>query len=134
MTGIDTLANLKREQVESPPTNDCLSDRCTPGDGVQRSLGSDMTRYLARKILIYLLTFFVAVSIDWAIPRLMPGDPIDGLISRMQADPAASEELHGFFTESFELDSAALEAVPQLLVGAPPRRPRAEHRVRRLEP
>jgi peptide/nickel transport system permease protein len=39
-----------------------------------------VTRYLARKITIYLLTFFVAVSIDWAIPRLMPGDPIDGLI------------------------------------------------------
>jgi peptide/nickel transport system permease protein len=63
-----------------------------------------MTRYLARKITIYLLTFFVAVSIDWAIPRLMPGNPIDGLIARIQADPAASEQLHGFFTESFELD------------------------------
>ena len=63
-----------------------------------------MTQYLARKITIYLLTFVVAVTIDWAIPRLMPGDPIDGLISRIQADPAASEQLHGFFTESFELD------------------------------
>ena len=63
-----------------------------------------MTRYLARKITIYLLTFFVAVTIDWAIPRLMPGNPIDGLISRIQTDPAASEELHGYFTKSFELD------------------------------
>jgi peptide/nickel transport system permease protein len=63
-----------------------------------------MSRYLARKTTIYLLTFFVAVTINWAIPRLMPGDPIDGLISRIQADPAASEQLHGYFTESFELD------------------------------
>ena len=63
-----------------------------------------MTRYLARKIAIYLLTFFVAVTIDWAIPRLMPGNPIDGLISRIQADSTASQELHGFFTESFDLD------------------------------
>jgi peptide/nickel transport system permease protein len=63
-----------------------------------------VTRYLARKITLYLLTFFVAVSIDWAIPRLMPGDPIDGLIARLQADSTASQELHGFFTESFELD------------------------------
>jgi peptide/nickel transport system permease protein len=63
-----------------------------------------VARYLTRKITIYLLTFFVAVSIDWAIPRLMPGNPIDGLIARIQADPAASEQLHGFFTESFELD------------------------------
>ena len=36
-----------------------------------------MTRYLARKTLLYLLTFFVAVTIDWAIPRLMPGNPVD---------------------------------------------------------
>ena len=63
-----------------------------------------MYRYLARKSLIYLLTFFVAVTIDWAIPRLMPGDPIAGLISRLQADSTASQELHGYFTESFGLD------------------------------
>lgn len=63
-----------------------------------------MKRYLARKIAIYLLTFFVAVSIDWAIPRLMPGNPIDGLISRLQADSTASQQLHGYFTESFGLD------------------------------
>ena len=63
-----------------------------------------MSRYLARKTTIYLLTFFFAVTIDWAIPRLMPGNPIDGLIARIQADSAASQELHGYFTESFGLD------------------------------
>ena len=63
-----------------------------------------MKRYFARKISIYLLTFFVAVSIDWAIPRLMPGNPIDGLIARLQADSTASQHLHGFFTKSFGLD------------------------------
>jgi peptide/nickel transport system permease protein len=63
-----------------------------------------MSRYLTRKLTIYLLTFFVAVTIDWAIPRLMPGDPIDGLVARLQADSTASQELHGYFTESFELD------------------------------
>jgi len=61
-------------------------------------------RYLARKITLYLLTFFAAVSIDWAIPRLMPGDPVAGLISRLQADSTASQSLHGYFTKSFGLD------------------------------
>jgi peptide/nickel transport system permease protein len=61
-------------------------------------------RYLARKIGIYLLTFFVAVTIDWAIPRLMPGDPVSGLIARLQADQTAAQEMHGYFTESFGLD------------------------------
>ena len=63
-----------------------------------------MARYLARKILIYLVTFFVAVSIDWAIPRFMPGDPVQGLISRMQAQPESADALTGFYTQAFGLD------------------------------
>jgi peptide/nickel transport system permease protein len=54
--------------------------------------------------MIYLVTFFVAVTIDWAIPRLMPGDPIERLLSRMQAQPSASEALTGYYTEAFGLD------------------------------
>jgi peptide/nickel transport system permease protein len=61
-------------------------------------------RYLARKVLIYLVTFFVAVSIDWAIPRFMPGDPVEALIARMQAQPEAAEELTGFYTKAFGFD------------------------------
>ena len=91
-----------------------------------------MTRYLARKSLLYLLTFWFAVTIDWLIPRLMPGDPIDGLIGRIQADSTASQELHGYFTESFELDQPLWQAVPELLARPPPGRSRPEHHVRRL--
>ena len=68
-----------------------------------------MTRYLARKSLIYLLTFFVAVTIDFAIPRLMPGNPIDGLIARFQTNSNAAPELHGYFTESFGLNDPLWE-------------------------
>jgi peptide/nickel transport system permease protein len=63
-----------------------------------------MTRYLVRKVFIYLVTFFVAVTIDWAIPRLMPGDPIQQLLSRMQAQPAASKALTGYYTKAFGFD------------------------------
>ena len=63
-----------------------------------------MTRYLARKFVLYLMTFFLAVTIDWAIPRLMPGDPVQGLIARLRADSTASQDLEGYFTKSFGLD------------------------------
>jgi peptide/nickel transport system permease protein len=63
-----------------------------------------MTRYLARKIFIYLVTFWVAVTIDWAIPRLMPGNPIDRLLSRMQAQPSSSQALTGYYTKAFGFD------------------------------
>jgi peptide/nickel transport system permease protein len=64
-----------------------------------------MRRYLLRKTAFYLLTFVVAVTVDWALPRFMPGDPIQGLISRMQAQPGAQEALTGYYTNAFGLDA-----------------------------
>ena len=86
-----------------------------------------MTRYLARKLMIYAVTFWVAVTIDWAIPRFMPGDPIDRLLSRMQAQPSSEAPLR-LLHEGVRLRRPGLEAVPQLLGRALPRRPRPEHR------
>jgi peptide/nickel transport system permease protein len=61
-------------------------------------------RYFGRKVLIYILTFFLAVTIDWLIPRFMPGDPIVNLISRVATRPEASEVLRSYFTKAFGLD------------------------------
>jgi peptide/nickel transport system permease protein len=61
-------------------------------------------RYLSRKVLIYLLTFWVAVTVDWAIPRFMPGDPIEGLLSRMHAQPSSEAALSGYYTNAFGFD------------------------------
>jgi peptide/nickel transport system permease protein len=63
-----------------------------------------MARYLTRKLCIYLVTFWVAVTIDWAIPRFMPGDPIQQLLSRMQAQPGAQKILTGYYTKAFGFD------------------------------
>ncbi len=63
-----------------------------------------MRQYFARKLVTYLLTFFVAVTVDWAVPRLMPGDPVQGLIARMQAQPGAAEALSDYYTKAFGLD------------------------------
>jgi peptide/nickel transport system permease protein len=63
-----------------------------------------MRRYFARKLLTYLATFVVAVSVDWAIPRFMPGDPVQALISRMQAQPASAQALSGYYTKAFGLN------------------------------
>ena len=63
-----------------------------------------MRSYLARKVVIYLITFFVAVTIDWAIPRFMPGDPVQQLLSRMHAQPASAQALTGYYTKAFGFD------------------------------
>jgi len=59
---------------------------------------------MRRKIIIYLLTFVVAVTLDWIIPRLMPGNPIIGLISRLASMPQQVEELYAHLTKAFGMD------------------------------
>jgi peptide/nickel transport system permease protein len=63
-----------------------------------------MRRYFARKLAVYAVTLWVAVTIDWGIPRFMPGDPVQGLLARMQAQPQAAETLGDYYTKAFGLD------------------------------
>lgn len=63
-----------------------------------------MRRYFGRKLLIYILTFFLAVSIDWLIPRFMPGDPVQNMLSRAALHAEAIEVMHGYYTRAFGLD------------------------------
>jgi peptide/nickel transport system permease protein len=61
-------------------------------------------RYFGRKLFIYLLTFWVAATIDWMIPRFMPGDPIQSLLSRTQVAPEAVADLIAYYRALFGLD------------------------------
>jgi peptide/nickel transport system permease protein len=64
-----------------------------------------MGRYIARKALIYLITFVVAVTVDWGIPRFMPGDPVQGLISRIQVQSQeTAQAFESFYTRAFGLN------------------------------
>jgi peptide/nickel transport system permease protein len=66
-------------------------------------------RYFGRKLVIYLLTFWVAATIDWLIPRFMPGDPIQSLLSRTQVAPEAVADLIAYYKALFGLD----QSIPQ---------------------
>ncbi|UNQ73330.1 ABC transporter permease [Infirmifilum sp. NZ] len=61
-------------------------------------------KYLLSKVTIYAVTFFVAVTLDWAIPRFMPGDPIAILISRMSTLPQSAQVLYSYFYHAFGLN------------------------------
>jgi len=66
-------------------------------------------KYLRRKIFIYLITFVIAVTVDWFIPRFMPGDPINALVGRMAALPKASEVIYSNLQGAFGLDKPLIE-------------------------
>jgi peptide/nickel transport system permease protein len=62
-------------------------------------------RYFLRKILSYLLTFFIAVTIDWMIPRFMPGDPVLNMLAKAGSMHAEAQEvMYTYFTSAFGLD------------------------------
>ena len=63
-----------------------------------------MRRYFGRKLAIYALTFWVAATIDWMIPRFMPGDPVQTLLSRYQLTPEALAALTAYYNGLFGLD------------------------------
>ena len=63
-----------------------------------------MRRYFGRKLLIYFLTFFLAVTIDWLIPRFMPGNPVQILLHRFTLRAHAAEAMYNYFTQAFGLD------------------------------
>jgi peptide/nickel transport system permease protein len=42
-------------------------------------------RLIARRLLLYIVTAFVAITVNFFIPHLMPGNPVLTLIGRMQA-------------------------------------------------
>jgi len=63
-------------------------------------------RYFGRKLLIYGFTFFIAATIDWLIPRLMPGNPVQTLLSRTlrSSDQEAAAALTHYYNNLFGLD------------------------------
>lgn len=63
-----------------------------------------MRRYLTRKMITYLLAFFVGVTLDWGIPRLMPGDPIQAMLSKFSLQSASYTAQYDVFAKTFGTD------------------------------
>ena len=60
-----------------------------------------MRRYLVRKLIIYILTFFVAATIDWILPRLVSGNPISILLSKMSLQPGTYNATYKLYMNAF---------------------------------
>lgn len=56
-------------------------------------------RFLTRRFFFYLVALFVAITINFLIPRLMAGDPVQIMFSRFQGrvNPEAMESLYRTF-------------------------------------
>ncbi len=60
-----------------------------------------MRRYFIRKVLTYVLTFFVGATIDWGIPHLMPGNPVQQYLANFDLQPSGYSALYKTMAEAF---------------------------------
>src|SRR5437667_5252835 len=51
-------------------------------------------RMLARKLPFYLITFVIAITIDFLIPRLMPGNALDAVLAKAGSQMGSPQALH----------------------------------------
>ena len=65
------------------------------------------TRYVLQKLSWYVLAFFIALFLNFLLPRLVPGDPISVLVSQMMSGAVTSEaqeRVYQSFIQEFGLD------------------------------
>ena len=74
-------------------------------------------RFLARRLLFYVLAFFVAVTLNFALPRLMPGSPLDGLILRygdaIRSNPDILKQLQASLGLGRRVGPRGVRALPE---------------------
>jgi peptide/nickel transport system permease protein len=63
-------------------------------------------RYLIRRILFYIVTLWAAVTLNFAIPRAMPGSPVESVLTRFKGQ--ISPHAVAAFTKLFGLGSGSI--------------------------
>lgn len=73
-------------------------------------MGQKMTqfqRYILKKAGWFLVAFFVALILNFYLPRMVPGNPVDSIVSQMAqggADAASMEAIYETYIEEFGLN------------------------------
>jgi peptide/nickel transport system permease protein len=66
--------------------------------------------YLVRRIGFYLIAFWAAITVNFLLPRLLPGNPIDYFLARYQSQLAANPHLLDSLRPAFDFKHQSLFA------------------------
>ena len=64
-------------------------------------------KYFGKKLIVFLITLFVAMVLNFILPRLMPADPVAAITGKMvgqTTDTKAVQEMYARFTKEFGTD------------------------------
>ena len=71
-------------------------------------MSRELLLYIAKRFGQLLLIVFIAVSVNFVIPRLLPGDPVETAIARLQASGAQNavdvQAIVGAYRAKYGLD------------------------------
>ena len=67
-----------------------------------------MKKYFSKKLVIYIITFFVAVTINWIAPRLIPGNPIDTMLATYTGPAEGRALLEENLRQTFGLEGGLI--------------------------
>ena len=66
-----------------------------------------MRKYFKKKIFWFIITFLAAVILNFILPRLMPGDPVNAIVGKSVSPGATQEQIQeqiAFYKHQFGLD------------------------------
>lgn len=69
-------------------------------------------KYFGKKILWFVLTFIVAVILNFLLPRLMPSDPVAAITGKLaggMSDASAVQEVYERYAEEFGVDKPMIQ-------------------------
>ena len=68
-------------------------------------------KYFGKKLLWFALTFVVAVVLNFVLPRLMPADPVAGIMAKMgtMSDASAVAKMYEYYAEQFGVNKPMWE-------------------------
>jgi len=94
-----------------------LAEAGAVGGDVAAADGTPRRRSLWAPFLIYLATMFVLLTFNFALPRLMPGDPIDALMAFGSPNYVQDEATRANLAEYYNLDASVPEQYAQYFGG-----------------
>ena len=69
-------------------------------------------RYFIKKLIWFLITFFVAIILNFILPRLMPGDPVAVITARVAegaTDATQAQKIYEYYAEEFGLNKSMVD-------------------------
>ncbi len=71
----------------------------------------NVRKYLKKKIFWFIVTFIAAIILNFILPRMMPGDPVNAIVGKSISPGATAEQVQeqiAFYKHQFGLDKSLL--------------------------